>query len=237
MSLNSLHGYRDQKSWIYQSSHVYLRLIHCQKKGRRQDVLSVAGLVLIFFIAPRFGFVTKTESIRHRCSGCCWAVLVQHQGFGFPTLSQQGGWGSTRNWESTRLGQLTTESGYSMLFNAMLRHKSSGGGGGCRDNCGYGNCLSTWALRVLRPDFQGSGSTSPCQWEIVNECPILLCLNDFASPIKCLYLPAFALVILSPILLGHDWVTWVGARTKPPQKYRRGRQKCGSKMIFFCISW
>lgn len=67
---------------------------------------------------------------------------------------------------------------------------------------------------VLKQDFQGSGSTSLCQWEVVKESPILLCLYDFASLIKCLYLEqnllAFAFVILSPILLGRDRVTGWG---------------------------
>lgn len=96
-------------------------LIHCWKKDRRQDVWSPAGLVLIFFIAPHFGFVTKTESIRHQWFGYCWEVLIQHQDFIFPTLPQQGGWG-----EHEKLGVDTAGAadhwakGYSMFFMFLM---------------------------------------------------------------------------------------------------------------------
>ena len=73
-------------------------------------VLLLAETELIFFIGASmelcFGFVLKTVLIIQACFCYCSAVLTQSQGL-FCFSHQRVGWGCTRSWEGTQLGQLT----------------------------------------------------------------------------------------------------------------------------------
>jgi len=73
----------------------------------------LAGIELIFFILAGmglcFGFVLKTILITLGCFSCFPAVLTQSGPFLLLVPPhQQVGWGCTRSWEGTQLGQLTS---------------------------------------------------------------------------------------------------------------------------------
>ena len=72
----------------------------------------VLAAIIFFIVASMglcFGFVLETVLITQGCFSCCWAVPTQSQGlFCFSTPPHQRvGWGCTRSWEGTQLGQLT----------------------------------------------------------------------------------------------------------------------------------
>lgn len=64
-----------------------------------------------------------------------------------------------------------------MPYDARLSNKSPGTGGGGWDVSDYGICLCKWPLAKLSVCFSGSSWTSACQWDVLNESLILLCLR------------------------------------------------------------
>ena len=73
-----------------------------------------------------FGSMTKTVLITQTCFSYCWAVLTQHQGHQFLALPQQWlGWGCTRSWEGTQVGQLAqlTKEIFHTIWCHVQQHK------------------------------------------------------------------------------------------------------------------
>lgn len=55
-----------------------------------------------------FVFLLEMVLIAQTCFCCCWAVFTEPRPFPLPTPPHQGGgWGSTRIWEGTQMGQLS----------------------------------------------------------------------------------------------------------------------------------
>ena len=84
----------------------------CALNLQFNTVLVLAGIELIFFIVAsvglRFGFVLETALVIQACFHYCRAVLRESGPFLLLTPPhQQVGWGCTRSWEGTQLGQLT----------------------------------------------------------------------------------------------------------------------------------
>jgi len=93
---------------------------------------------------------------------------------------QQIGWGYTRRWERTQLGQLMPASpeGYSIPYDVVFNNKNCGKKEGLRDIWSYGVCLPKSLSCVMEPALLEWNLcfTSACQQEVVNEFIILLCL-------------------------------------------------------------
>ena len=105
---------------------------------------------------------------------------------------QRLGWGYTRSWEATQLGQRTPTDQRDIPYHMTSCSAYRAGGrrrkGG--DIWSDGICLPKSPLRVTEPCFPGDGWAPACRWEVVNEFLVLLCLRAqlFLYLLNCLYL-------------------------------------------------
>lgn len=151
-----------------------------------EQVLVLAGVEFVFFIVAHimiyFGFVTRTV-ITHRCLSYCWAVLAQHQGlFCFlrcPGSKDAGGAQETETGQARWPGQVTPsdQSDIPCHMTSCLAIKDGEKEKGRQNIWSHGIYLPKLPLRMMEPCFSGSGWTSACWWEAVNEFLILFCFH------------------------------------------------------------
>ena len=109
------------------SSHLSLKLL----ATFFSVVLVLAEIELFFLIVPGmelcFGSVLVTVLIIKGWFIYCWAVLTESRPFLLLTPPHQGvGWGCTRSWEGTRLGQLTPADQRDIPYHILVSNKSWG---------------------------------------------------------------------------------------------------------------
>ena len=110
---------------------------------------------------------------------------------------QRVGWGCTRSWEGTQLGQLTQLTKW-ILHNIQhhAQHTKQG------EEEGRGGTFRVMALvfrcYMMEPCFPGEGWTPACWWEVVNEFLILLCLHVqlLLYLLNCLFLKSWVFSLL-----------------------------------------
>ena len=177
-----------------------------------------AGIELIFFTVAGmglcFGFVLKTVLITQGCFLYC-SYTEPRPFLLLPPPQQRAGWGGTRSWEGTQLGQLTPTD-HRDIPDHMVSCAACKAGGRRRK----GGCSEWWRLSsqvAIRRDgallswrwlntclLMGSGKLIPCL--------ALLACTAFALPIKLslsqpMNFLTFTLPILSPILTQGEWAS------------------------------
>lgn len=119
-----------------------------------------------------FRFLTRRILITHQCFSCSSAGIMQSKGLLFMLADQQEAWRCTRSREGTLPAQLIPADQRAILYHTTLYltvKPGMRGGDVGRD----GICLPK---EHDEPCFPGSGRTSACQREAVNEFLVLLSL-------------------------------------------------------------
>ena len=170
-------------------------------------ILVWTGTELVFFevacVGLCFGFMVERVLITKACLLLSSACTASRPFFLTPP-HQRVGWGCTRSWEGTQLGQLTPTDQKDVPYH-MMSHSAIKTGGRTKK----GGMFRVMALRMMKPCFPGDGQMPACQWEVVTELLILLCLHVqlLLCLLNCLYLiPQVFSLLPSQFLPPSHWV-------------------------------